>query len=137
MDSFHCSKCDKEIEPFVFPVYRHALGNQNFRVVVWTGKCMQMTLMSIHPRCEIGFEVHEHLDQMIRVEGGCAIVKFGHPESCHGKTYKLNVGDCVFVPAGTWHNIINTGRDSLKLSSIYSPPNHPVGLIQQDKPNEY
>ena len=39
----------------------------------------------------------------------------------------------IFIPKGTWHNVINTGYMPLKLYSIYSPPNHPFGTVHQTK----
>ena len=69
----------------------------------------------------------------IRVEAGKAIVKMGS-NKCHlNTTYTLHVGDAVFVPCGTWHNIFNDGDCSLKLSSIYAPPHHPWGTVQPNK----
>ena len=43
----------------------------------------------------------------------------------------------IFVPAGTWHNLINVGNVPIKLYSIYAPPNHPKGIVQRTKPTEY
>ena len=44
--------------------------------------------------------------------------------------YRVCRGDAIFVPAGTWHNVINVGRESLKVSSIYAPPHHRRGTVQ-------
>lgn len=92
-----------------------------------------MTLMSIRVGGDIGLEMHPHLDQFIRVESGHGFVKMGDREN--NLTYRQNInGDyAVVVPAGTWHNIINIGNTPLKLYSIYAPPQHPFGTVQETK----
>ncbi len=120
-------------DPYVTDVTEDAEKNENFRTAVWTGSFLQMTLMSIPRFGDIGIEMHSKTDQMIRVEQGKAIVKMGNNK------YRLNFqksvyeGEVVFVPAGTWHNIINMGDCPLKLSSVYAPPNHSRGTIHRTK----
>lgn len=114
-------------------VGRMARQNTHFRTALWTGCHLQMTLMCI-PRCgEIGVEIHEDTDQFIRVEQGQAMVLLGECENRMDMRQGLMQGDGVFVPAGTWHNIINTGNCCLKVSSIYAPPHHPWRTVQRDK----
>lgn len=113
--------------PYVANIERMTMQNENFRTAVWTGCHMQMTLMCIPPCSEIGLENHEDTDQFIRVEQGRAVVKIGRFEET------MCTGDAVFVPAGTWHNIINIGRGSLKVSSVYAPPKHPRGTVHHTK----
>ena len=72
----------------------------------------------------MGTEVHEDAEQIIRVERGCAVVKLGTDKCLRDFCLYLVEGDVLFIPAGTWHNILNTGNSSLKLSSIYAPPHH-------------
>ena len=89
--------------------------------------------MSIPKDGEIGVEVHKDTDQFLRIESGKGIVKMG---SCRDKMnfHKyIGAGDAVFVPAGTWHNIINTGDSPIKIYSIYAPPKHPHGTIHKTK----
>lgn len=120
-------------DPYVTNVEQMALENENFRTAIWTGENMQMTLMCI-PLCgEVGLEIHEDTDQFLRVEQGCAIVKMGECKCRQDFRQHIHKGDVVFVPAGTWHNIINIGRGTLKLSAIYAPPNHPWGTLEQTK----
>jgi mannose-6-phosphate isomerase-like protein (cupin superfamily) len=119
--------------PYVANVARMAMQNPNFRTALWTGSHLQMTLMSISPRGEIGLEMHEDTDQMIRIEQGNAVVKMGTCREHPDFSQSLSVGDVVFVPAGTWHNVKNTGRFPLKVSSVYAPPNHPKGTLQRTK----
>lgn len=110
-----------------------ATENSNFRTAIWTGNCLQMTLMCIPSREEIGMERHEETDQLIRVEQGRAVVKVGRCQCQQEFQRNLREGDVVFIPAGTWHNIINTGSCTLKLSSVYAPPNHPRGTIHRTR----
>jgi mannose-6-phosphate isomerase-like protein (cupin superfamily) len=108
-----------------------SMQNQNFRTALWTGSHLQMTLMSIPPRGEIGLEIHKDTDQIIRIEQGSAVAKMGSCPEHPDIQQSLSVGDVVFVPAGTWHNVKNTGRYPLKVSSVYAPPNHPKGTLQR------
>ena len=119
--------------PFVVNIPRRAAHNTNFRTAIWTGSYLQMTLMHLPPCGEIGVEMHEDTDQMLRIEQGCGMVKMG---ACRGQMdtqYRVCRGDAIFVPAGTWHNVINTGRMPLKLSSVYAPPNHRKGTVHRTK----
>ena len=101
-----------------------ALDNKNFRKVLYTSHHLQLVLMSLQPGEEIGFEVHKNVDQFFRVEQGSGKCIIDDHE------YEINNGDVIIVPAGSKHNIINTGeQDSLKLYTIYSPPNHKDGTV--------
>lgn len=119
--------------PYVANIENMACRNTNFRTALWTGCNLQMTLMSIPPCGEIGLEIHESTDQYIRIEHGQAMVMFGKCEKHSNERYKLTQGDGIFVPAGTWHNIINIGEECLKVSSVYAPPHHPWGTVQKEK----
>lgn len=92
-----------------------------------------MTLMCIPACSDISLEIHEDTDQLIRIEQGMAMVKMGDCEKDLDFQKKVYKGDSIFVPAGTWHNVINIGRSPLKLSSVYAPPHHPVGTIHRTK----
>ena len=119
--------------PYAANIEQKAMVNENFRYAVWTGDRLQMTLMCI-PLCgEIGLEMHDDTDQFIRVEQGCGCVKMGECQNRQDFRKNLSKGDVAFVPAGTWHNVINTGRGPLKISSIYAPPNHPRGTLERTK----
>lgn len=119
--------------PFVANMHCMAMENKNFRTAVWTGDCMQLTLMCIPVCGEIGVEIHKDTDQMIRVEQGQALVKVGRTQCSLDHQQKLCEGDAVLVPAGTWHNVINTGQEVLKVSSVYAPPHHPHGTMHRTK----
>ena len=92
-----------------------------------------MTLMCIPPCGDIGLEIHEDTDQYIRVEMGRAAVRMGKCKNQLNFQQNLCRGDGIFIPAGTWHNIVNTGRSSLKVSSVYAPPHHPRGTVHYTK----
>lgn len=119
--------------PYAANVGFEAWRNPNFRRAFWTGENMQMTLMSLLPWEEIGMEMHSATDQIIRVEQGQAFVQMGTDRNRQDYQQYLGQGDVAFVPAGTWHNVTNTGTDVLKLSSIYAPPKHPRGTLQHTK----
>ncbi len=109
------------------------LANSNFRTVLFTGEKMQLTVMSIPAGGEIGLEMHEGLDQFLRVEAGTAKLTLGPSEDEVTETHDLSDDWVVIVPGGTWHNVINTGDGDLKLYSLYSPPEHPDGTVHATK----
>lgn len=109
------------------------LQNANFRTELWTGTYSQLTVMSIPPGGEVGLEVHPKVDQFLRFETGTARVEVGTSQDNLNETYDVEDDWAMIVPAGTWHNIINTGQTDLKLYSIYSPPNHPKGTVHKTK----
>lgn len=119
--------------PLIANVPDESCKNANFRREFWTGKNSQMTLMSIPVCSDIGLEIHEDTDQIIRIEQGYAMIKMGECERQLDYQTRVSKGDTLFVPAGIWHNIINMGSGPLKLSSIYSPPHHPVNTVQRTK----
>lgn len=102
-------------------------ANNNFRKVIFTGKYNQLVVMSIAPKEEIGEEAHPETDQILfQVDGvGQAIID--------GHIFDFKEGEVVFVPAGTRHNFVNTGKTDLKLYTVYSPPEHKDGTIHKTK----
>ena len=133
MNNYCMCPRDKGPDPYATNIERLAMRNQNFRAAVWTGCHLQMTAMSILPCDDIGLEMHEETDQFIRIEKGVAVVEMGNCKREPDFRQKLCEGDSIFVPAGTWHNIINIGRIPLKISSIYAPPNHKKGTVHPTK----
>lgn len=120
-------------EPFVINIDKAAKQNKNFRTAIWTGKHLQVTLMSINVGEDIGLEIHPHLDQFIRIEEGEGIVKMGNRKDRLDFQERVYDGFAFIIPAGTWHNLINTGNKPIKLYSIYAPPQHPKGTIHKTK----
>ena len=109
------------------------LENQAFRTVLFTGAHAQLTVMSLEPGEEIGWEAHPHLDQFIRVEQGRGRVEVGPAEDRVDQQHDLEDDSAVVVPAGSWHNVVNTGTSQLKLYSLYAPPEHPPGTVHATK----
>ncbi len=105
--------------------------NTDYRRVLYTAKNCQLVVMSLKPGEEIGNEVH-HLDQFIRVEEGRAKAILNNGEAEHA----LEDDFAIIIPAGTWHNIINTGSEDLKLYTLYAPPEHKDGTIHPTKADE-
>ena len=118
--------------PFVTNIEQATLANENYRTTLWTGKQMQLTLMTIQPGHDIGLEVHDDHDQFLRIEEGEATVYMGSSEDSL-ETQKASDDDAVFVPAGTWHNLVNSGDSPLKLYSIYAPAEHAHGTVHVTK----
>jgi mannose-6-phosphate isomerase-like protein (cupin superfamily) len=109
------------------------LENETFRTVLFTGEHAQLTVMRLASGEDIGKEVHPDRDQFIRVEEGQARVEFGRSEDEVDEAYDLSDDWAVVVPAGIWHNVINTGSGELKLYSLYAPPEHPDGTVHRTK----
>jgi mannose-6-phosphate isomerase-like protein (cupin superfamily) len=109
------------------------LANTNFRTVVFTGANIQLTVMRLGPGEEIGVEMHDHLDQFLRIEQGSARVTFGPSADHVDEEHEVEDDWAVVVPGGTWHNVINTGAGDLKLYSIYAPPEHPPETVHRTK----
>ncbi len=119
--------------PFVVNIEEATKQNNNFRTVLWTGCHLQLTLMSINVCEDIGLEIHPNLDQFVRIEEGQGLVKMGNRKD--NLDFQANVRDdfAFIIPAGKWHNLINTGNKPLKLYSIYAPPQHPFGTVHKTK----
>jgi len=104
------------------------LANESFRQVLYTGQHAQLVVMSLKPKEDIGLEVHEIVDQFLRVEAGEGTVIM------NGEEHQIKDGDAFMVPAETKHNVINTSSEnSLKLYTIYSPPHHKDKTIHKTK----
>ena len=114
---------------YVGSIEKLTLGNNYFRQVLFTGKYTQLVVMCLQPSEEIGNEVHPNVDQFFRIEEGEAAFVFNGKEK-----HQVKDGDAVIVPAGTYHNVINSSKDKkLKLYTLYSPPNHPDKTVHKTK----
>ncbi|MEI6054393.1 MAG: cupin domain-containing protein [Candidatus Saccharibacteria bacterium] len=118
--------------PLVVNIEQDTIENINYRTTLWTGKNLQITLMSIDPGHDIGLEVHDTHDQFLRIEQGQATVSMG-PSETELQTWTAIASDAVVVPAGTWHNLVSSGDTALKVYSIYAPPQHPHGTVHMTK----
>ena len=109
-------------------IEKDTLKNKNFRKVLYTGQHLQLVLMSLKPKDEIGAEVHAENDQFLRFEGGKGRVIIDKT------TYSVKDGDAVIVPAGAKHNVINvSATEDLKLYTIYAPPHHKDQIVRKTK----
>ena len=109
------------------------LENQEFRRVLFTGEHAQLTVMRLGPGEDIGWEAHPHLDQFIRIEAGSGRVEFGRTADRVEETHDVEADWALVIPAGLWHNVVNTGGQDLKLYSLYAPPEHPPETVHRTK----
>lgn len=112
---------------FVDDIEQLTEENTDFRRVLYTGKHLQLVLMALAPGEEIGEEVHEDRDQFFRIEEGEGAVIID------GKRHAIRDDDAIVVPAGARHNVVNTGKESLKLYTLYGPPEHRDGVVHRRK----
>lgn len=124
---------DYGAKPFIVDIDCITKANPNYRTALWTGEHLQVTLMCIPVGGDIGLEVHCDTDQFLRIESGTGLAVMGPCKNNLSIRKEVCSDDAVIVPAGTWHNIINTGEVPLKIYSIYAPPHHPFGTIQRTK----
>lgn len=122
---------DQGPNPYVVDIEKLTTDNDTFRTAKWTGQYLQMTVMSIEVGSEVGLEVHPDTDQFLRVEAGQAKVMMGDNKDNLEFQQEAKADWAIFVPAGKWHNILNTGSEPLKLYSIYAPPHHEHGTVHQ------
>jgi mannose-6-phosphate isomerase-like protein (cupin superfamily) len=114
-------------------IEQETLDNTTFRTVVFTGQHTQLTVMRLAPGEDIGREVHHDRDQFLRIEQGQARVELGRTADAVDETHDVADDWAIIVPAGVWHNVVNTGSGELRLYSLYSPPEHPDGTVHRTK----
>ncbi len=112
---------------YVAQIEDATVDNEDFRRVVYTGKYLQLVLMTLPPGCDIGEEVHEDRDQFFRIEQGRGTIYID------GKANEVEDDFAVIVPAGARHNVVASGDEPLKLYTLYGPPEHKDGVVHRDK----
>ena len=112
---------------FVDDIEKLTEENTDFRRVLYTGKHLQLVLMTLQPGEDIGEEVHAGHDQFFRFEAGQGEVLID------GTRQPVKADDAVIVPGGALHNVINTGNEPLKLYTLYAPPEHRDGVVHPRK----
>lgn len=117
---------NKRIKGYVTNIEKASLENETFRTVLYTDKNSQLVLMSLLAGEEIGEEIH-NVDQFLRVEKGEGMAFLD------GVSHDISEGSVIIVPAGTKHNIINTGKSEMKLYTLYMPPHHRDGVVHKTK----
>ena len=108
-------------------IEQRTVENDNFRQVLYTGKHLQLVVMTLPPGCDIGEEVHDDRDQFFRFEEGKGVVDIDGVEN------PVEDDFAVIVPAGARHNVRNTGSGPLRLYTVYGPPEHLDGVIHATK----
>jgi mannose-6-phosphate isomerase-like protein (cupin superfamily) len=118
-------------QPWVINIEQATINNPNYRNTQWTGQFMQMVLMSLKPGEEIDLEMHDDVDQFIRIEQGEARVRMGKSQKDLSFDEMVSDDWAVFIPAGYYHHVRNIGDTELKLYSIYAPKEHAAGTVHK------
>lgn len=121
---------DNGPEPSVFDLETETTSNENYRTVAWTGKYLQVTLMSIPVGASIGLEAHPETDQFLRLDAGTGRVRMGPTKDEIALEQDVEDGWAIMVPAGTWHDVVNTGDEPMRLYAVYAPVHHSPGIVQ-------
>jgi mannose-6-phosphate isomerase-like protein (cupin superfamily) len=108
-------------------IEKATVENEDFRRVLYTGKHLQLVLMTLQPGDEIGEEVHPDRDQFFRIEQGEGAIDID------GRENRVEDDFAVIVPAGARHNVRNIGSQPLRLYTIYGPPEHKDQVVQSTK----
>jgi mannose-6-phosphate isomerase-like protein (cupin superfamily) len=115
--------------PQSFNLERQTVENTNYRTVAWSGRYLQLTLMSIPEGADIGLEMHPETDQFLRLDAGRGRVQMGSSKDALEFDQEVSDGWCILVPAGTWHNVTNIGDVPMQLYAIYAPAHHKPGKL--------
>ena len=121
---------DNGPQPNAFDIETATRENENYRTTAWTGKYLQVTLMSIPVGSSIGLEAHPDTDQFLRLDAGQGRCVMGRAEDELTFEQEVTDGWSVQVPAGTWHDIINTGDEPMQVYAVYAPSHHAQGIVQ-------
>jgi mannose-6-phosphate isomerase-like protein (cupin superfamily) len=115
------------VKGYVDNIEKATVANEDFRRVLYTGRNLQLVLMTLPPGCDIGEEVHVDRDQFFRIEKGEGVIRIDGTDNAVADDF------AVIVPAGARHNVINTGTAPLRLYTIYGPPEHKDKVVHRDK----
>lgn len=130
---------DQGPNPYVVDIEAATTENTYFRDTLWTGKNLQLTVMSIEPGGEVGGEIHDDHDQFFRIEQGKARVVMGPAKDDYTLDRVIEDDWSILIPAGSYHNVFNVGDGPLKMYSLYGPPEHKPGTqheTAQDAKND-
>lgn len=118
-------------QPQTFDLEKVTRENTNYRSVAWSGRYLQVTLMSIPVGSDIGLEMHPETDQFLRLDAGRGRVQIGSARD--ELTFEKEVSDgwCILVPAGSWHNVTNIGEEPMQVYAVYAPAHHKPGKIHK------
>jgi len=115
--------------PHSFDLEAATVENPNYRTVAWSGKYLQLTLMSIPVGGDVGLESHPETDQFLRLDAGRGRVQMGPAKDQLDVDREVGDGWAIFVPAGTWHNVTNIGDEPMQLYTVYAPVHHAPGKV--------
>jgi len=118
-------------QPQSFDLEQATRENSTYRTVAWSGRYLQVTLMSIPVGSDIGLEAHPETDQFLRLDAGRGRVQMGTSRDQLTFDKQVSDGWCVLIPAGTWHNVTNIGKEPMQLYAIYAPAHHKPGKIHR------
>ena len=121
---------DNGPKPNAFDIEAATVENANYRTVAWTGKYLQVTLMSIPVGESIGLEAHPETDQFLRLDAGNGKCVMGPAKDRLDFEQEVSDGWSIQVPAGVWHDVINTGDEPMRLYAVYAPVHHAPGIVQ-------
>ena len=121
---------DNGPQPNAFDIEQATVENRNYRTVAWSGKYLQVTLMSIPPGESIGLEAHPETDQFLRLDSGRGRCVMGPSKDQLDFEQRVSDGWSIQVPAGTWHDVINIGDEPMGVYAIYAPVHHGSGVVQ-------
>ena len=117
-------------DPQSFNLEEATVENANYRTVAWSGRYLQVTLMSIPEGGDVGLEMHPETDQFLRLDAGRGRVQMGPSQDNLEFDQDVSDGWCILVPAGTWHNVTNIGDEPMQLYAVYAPAHHKPGKKQ-------
>ena len=117
--------------PQSFDLEQATRANKNYRTVAWSGRYLQVTLMSVPVGGDIGLEMHPDTDQFLRLDAGRGRVQIGPSKDQLTFDREVSDGWCVLIPAGTWHNVTNSGDEPMQVYAIYAPAHHKPGKIHK------
>jgi mannose-6-phosphate isomerase-like protein (cupin superfamily) len=121
---------ESKMKGFSANIDQLTVNNENYRQVIYTGKHLQLVIMTLKPGEEIGEEVHSKIDQFFRVESGSGFVLI------NGNKTDIRDDDAILIPGGAIHNVVNNGKVPLKFYTLYGPPEHQDGTIHMSKRDE-
>ncbi|MEO6225425.1 MAG: cupin domain-containing protein [Sphingomicrobium sp.] len=117
--------------PQSFDLEQATRDNCDYRSVAWSGRYLQVTLMSIPVGSDIGLEVHPETDQFLRLDAGRGRVQIGAAKDQLTFDQEVSDGWCILVPAGSWHNVTNIGDEPMQVYAVYAPAHHKPGKIHR------
>ncbi|WP_447952775.1 cupin domain-containing protein [Sphingopyxis chilensis] len=117
--------------PQAFDLEQVTRENRNYRTVAWSGRYLQVTLMSIAPGHDIGLEMHPDTDQFLRLDAGRGRAQIGPAKDQLSFDVEVSDGWCMMIPAGSWHNVSNIGEEPMQIYAIYAPVHHKPGKIHR------